>query len=63
MDDNYSLWERNEARLQRELEERPICTICDQHIQDDQFYNINSEYICKSCMDTHFLVNTEDYIE
>lgn len=63
MEDNYSLWERNEARLERELERRPVCSYCDEPIQEDQFYNINSEYICIRCMENHFKVNTEDYIE
>ena len=61
--DNYAMWERNEARLERELARRPVCAYCDEHIQDEQFYCINGEYICIDCMENNFKVNTEDYLE
>ena len=61
--DNYSQWEANERRLERELARRPVCSFCEEHIQEDQFYCVNGEYICKHCMETQFLVYTEDYIE
>lgn len=62
MPDNYSMWERYQNSLDQRLARRPVCSICDEHIQDDEFYNINGEYICQNCMETHFKVNTEDYI-
>jgi recombinational DNA repair protein (RecF pathway) len=57
------MWEANERRLERELARRPVCSICENPIQDEQFYNKDGEYICKHCMETQFLVDTEDYIE
>ncbi len=61
--DNYSAWERHEVDLERELAKRPVCSICDEHIQDDYAYNINGELICSECMERHFKVNVEDYIQ
>lgn len=61
--DNYSEWECNERRMERELARRPVCSFCEEPIQDEQFYNKDGEYICKHCMETQFLVYTEDYIE
>lgn len=60
--DNYSQFAYRERRQQRELDERPACSICENPIQDDKCYNINGELICASCMDEHFSVNTEDYM-
>ena len=51
--DNYDLWERHDAAQNRQLEALPICADCDNHIQDEQAYYINGEWICPDCMSTY----------
>ncbi len=43
--------------------EPPLCTYCDEYIDDVHFYMVNDECICKNCMDTYFKKNTKDFIE
>lgn len=52
--DVYDLWEQHEADKQRELERLPVCDYCDEHIQDDFYYEINGDVICECCMNDYF---------
>ena len=63
MEDNYSQWEHHERRQQQWLEKRPVCCYCDQHIQDEELFDIEGELYCKQCLVNNFQKNTEDYIE
>lgn len=58
--DNYSQWERHEAEAEAWLQKLPRCGFCDERIQDDYCYEINGEYVCEDCLDTHFLKMVED---
>ena len=60
MDDNYSLWLRHEAERERQLAMRPKCSYCEEHIQDDHYYDIGTEVICPRCMEVHFRKEIED---
>ena len=51
-----------EAEQESWLAERPECADCGEHIQDENAYYINGEWICQSCMST-YLVEVRDYIE
>lgn len=62
MEDNYSLWERREVQLEKELALRPVCGYCDEHIQGEYCYEVNGELICEECMEDHFRKATEDCI-
>ena len=35
--------------LERELERRPVCVKCKEHIQDEDAYEIDGEYYCDDC--------------
>ena len=61
MVDNYELWQRKEAEAERWLAQRPECADCGEHIQDEDAYYINGEFICKDCMSS-YLVRVEDHI-
>jgi formylmethanofuran dehydrogenase subunit E len=63
MDANYSLYQRREREQERWLAQRPVCSYCDEHVQDDECYLINGEVICQSCLDLHFKKNVEDLCE
>jgi len=61
--DNYDMWAQQERRTQRRLAERPVCSNCEEHIQDQKAYYINGEWICKECMERDFEKDVDDYCE
>lgn len=52
--DNYDLWVQHDRRQQKQLERLPVCAYCDEPIQDDFYYEIEGEIICKHCLDENF---------
>lgn len=59
--DNLDLFERHEREQQEALDLLPVCDWCGEPIQDEQFYRLDGENICKHCMDEQ-LVNTTDFM-
>lgn len=51
--DAYDMWLAHDTRQYKELSERPVCAECDEHIQDEEAYYINGEWICESCMNSY----------
>ena len=62
MDDNYSLWKRRNKEEERWLAKRPVCCICDNHIQEERLWVINDEPYHEECAESEFKKWTEDYI-
>lgn len=54
MVDNYDLWEAHERDKDRRLSNRPVCAYCEQHIQEEFFYEIDCEMVCEECLNLHF---------
>lgn len=48
--DNYGRWEQYEADQQRALDKRPICSECQEPIQDEECYEFNGKIICPDCL-------------
>ena len=46
--------DRQEDKCERYLSRLPICSMCDQPIQDDYYYVIEGENICPECLDENF---------
>lgn len=46
-----------------ELDRLPVCDNCENPIQEEKFFYYRGDKICRECMETHFEVWTEDYIE
>lgn len=53
MPDNYDLFARHDAEQEAQLEKLPECSECGEHIQDEEAYYINGEWICERCMDSY----------
>ena len=51
MPDNYSMWKHHEAQKEWELEKRPICYECKEHIQDNHGFMIHGMLFCPSCVE------------
>ena len=62
MRDNYDLWKDHDTAQERQLNKMPVCSYCNEHVQDD-FYEINDEVICQDCLDRYFKKYIDDYIE
>ena len=45
--DFFDEWDLEQSR---KLEERPVCDVCGDHIQDDHLYRINGDCICPDCI-------------
>ena len=55
MEDNYSMWERHERKQEKWLGSRPLCSCCNEPIQEDYYYEINEEKICAECLRINFM--------
>lgn len=62
-DDPIADFHRHDAEQQAALEKCPKCSMCDEHIQDEHFYEINDEVICEECLNQNFRKPVEDYVE
>lgn len=45
--DNYDLFARHDAEQEAQLKKLPECSECGEHIQDEEAYYINGEWICE----------------
>ena len=58
--DNYDMFLEHQASEDDRIARLPVCEWCGEPIQDEKFYKVDGEYICRSCMD-ECLVDTEDF--
>ena len=52
--DNYDIYMAHEREMEQRLARRPVCSYCEQPIQDDFFYEIDCEKVCPECLELHF---------
>lgn len=60
-DDPVADFYRYDREQQERLEQRPVCSYCGEHIQDDHYYRINDEIFCPNCMENEFRKEIDDY--
>ena len=58
--DNYDKFEALEREKQRWLISRPVCAYCDHPIQENKFYEIDCEKVCKECLEIFFGRDVDD---
>ena len=58
-DRDFDRWDREQSKA---LELLPLCSECDERIQDEHCYEINGEYICEQCMSENHRKFTTDLI-
>ena len=61
--DNYDRWASHDAEQERQLQKLPVCSCCDNPIQDEYFYQINDENLCVHCLNEYYRKDIEDYVE
>lgn len=52
-DDPLADFARHDAEQEAQLDKLPECSECGEHIQDEEAYYINSEWICLNCMESY----------
>ena len=62
-DDPHRDFDRWDDEQEEKLEKLPICSYCDQPIQDDFYFEINGECICEQCLIDNHRKRVEDYVE
>lgn len=45
------------------LSKLPVCSECDEHIQDDYCYVINDECICEECINLYYRKSIDDLVD
>lgn len=63
MIDNYKVWEYGERERERRLLMLPKCDRCREHIQDDDYYDVDGEILCESCMKKKYRRFMSDLLE
>lgn len=53
---------RHQDEQERELSKLPVCTYCDNPIQEDTYFDINGECVCTECLNEHHRKWTSDYV-
>ena len=61
--DNYDLFLKHQADQDSKLEKMPVCSICEEHIQEDRVYVINGDIVCPYCLEDEYGHNVEDLME
>lgn len=61
-DDPVADFDRHDREQAKRLAQRPKCDYCNEHIQDDFYYEINGDVICEVCLDRFFRKDVEDYV-
>ena len=49
-DDPIRDFEMHDAKRQAELERCPVCEHCKEHIQEDEYYEIDGSIVCDDCL-------------
>lgn len=53
---------RYDREQERKLARRPICDLCQEHIQEDHYFYVEGQTVCPDCLDIHYSVDIEEDI-
>lgn len=62
-DDPVSDYLQYDAEQEEELSKLPLCCECDEHITDEFCFEINGEYICEDCLNSHHKHWIDDIVD
>ena len=61
MCDAYEMWRCREHEREKWLAKKPVCSRCEEHIQDERLFDIHGVLYCEGCACDEFKKWTEDY--
>lgn len=61
--DYNGLYAAHERRQERALRKYPNCAHCEEPITDDYLFDIDGVFYCKTCLNSNFRKDIEDYME
>lgn len=61
--DNYDRWKQYDAEQQAKLEKLPVCSDCQEPIQEEYCYEVGKEVLCEDCMNDRYQVTTDWFID
>lgn len=61
--DCIDLWKAHDRAQARKLERLPICSECEEPIQDEVCFEFDGELICPRCLKDNHKRHTDDYTE
>jgi formylmethanofuran dehydrogenase subunit E len=59
--DNYDSFLHHQAEQDRLLDSLPVCNCCNEPIQDEYCYEIDSGLVCEECLKDNYRKPTENY--
>lgn len=62
-DDPVADYNRYDAQQARRLNSLPLCSECDNPIQEEECFEFNGELICPDCLKDNHRKWVEDYVE
>lgn len=60
--DNNDMLKQHDSMHQKQLDKLPVCSYCDEPVQEDYYFEINGEVICETCMNRFFKKDIDDYV-
>lgn len=54
-------FDRYDREKERRLARLPVCDNCNRRIQDDDYYDLEGEILCESCLKDKYRRSVEDY--
>lgn len=55
--------ERHYNRLEERLRKRPKCVHCREHIQEEEYFNMDGDAVCENCLVEYCKENYKERIE
>lgn len=62
-DDPVRDYDRYDAAMQIKLSRTPKCEDCANHIQDDEYFDVDGTILCGDCMNDRYRKYTDDYMD
>lgn len=62
-DDPIVDFHRHDAEQCEELSKRPMCESCEEHIQDEHYFDIGGTTLCEECLNDTYRKSVDDYLD
>ena len=63
MKDNLDFYRDYEEEQEKELEKLPVCSVCEEPIQDEFYFDIDGEIFCEDCLIDNYRKSVDDFVK